>query len=398
MTINAYITNILCLLCLFLPFNSLGILYGDFVFSIIFLPYLCLIILEIINKKFDKINFMIFLLVILVFFLSAVYKHSLASFLPSLFVFGLLIFPFTFNYRSVDTTKLFRYFCLSFLFLFFYCFFEFIISLFSNDLIFKLEKIIGFQGSTTTYRNLRRLRGGFLEPSIMSLVLNMYLYIFLNTKFYFFYFKRHTYIIFSILLILLTFSTLGYLAFLVMITYYIFNNKNVISKNISYNYILFILPLFYLIKYFWAPIYKAYEKFTLIIEVIQTNNITGSVGFRINSLIMGPQFIYDSNMLEKLLGTGYSNYTEYIKSIYGYNEFSGFSDGTIGNILSATLISTGLIGFILFSIFIYNVLFKKDKSYTFNTLVIIFFLGTGNLIAPWLWLTLLIINILKRNN
>ena len=141
-------------------------------------------------------------------------------------------------------------------------------------------------------------------------------------------------------------------------------------------------------NYFFAPIYKTLEKLTLIPDVILNGNITGSVGYRINSLIVAPMYIQEADFYGRMLGTKFSNYSDYIITNYGHNEFSGFYDGSIGNIFSAILLSTGLLGFFSFLFFMKEAIYIQNKltHMNFIFLVIMALISFGDLTSPWVWI------------
>ena len=384
-----YPNSLIFFYCLTIPFSAFGFYLGPLLFSISFIPVFIINILTISKFKLKKSLFIKYLIFFTICFFSSYYRHSFSSFLPALIVFSFLLFPFLSTYRFSNTEK---YIKISFIFLSIYCFFELMVGILSTDIMFEIEKALNIQGSTTTYRGIRRLRGGFLEPSVMGIALNFYLMIFVYSK----TLKSKVkifYVIVNIFWIILTFSSSAYAALIINITFFIIIKLKNLNLNFKINFkslyvIFFLIITFFISKnYFFEPIYKAFEKLSLIPTVIMFGDVTGSVGYRINSLIVAPMYIYESGIYEKLFGTGFSNYSEYIISKFGSNEFSGFSDGSIGNIFSAILLSTGLLGFTSFIVFIKEAIYLKNTLKSINLMIItgIAFVAFGDLTSPWIW-------------
>ena len=375
--------------CLAIPFSAFGFYFGQFLFSVLLIPLVLINSLNIIKLRFKKKIFIHFVIFFIICFFSGISRFSLETFLLPLLVFFFLIFMFS---GTLQIRKPKKYIIISFLVLSVYCFFELFVGLISNDLMFEIEKFLNIKGSTTTYRDIRRLRGGFLEPSVMGLALNFYLMMFLNLTFSN---KRNKILIYLLCIfwIVMTFSSAGYAGLLINLLFFIFSRlKNLkfepkLNLKSLYTFLLSIIIVFVAYNNFFAPIYKAFEKIILIPEVILSGNVAGSVGYRINSLIVAPQFIFEANFFEKLFGTGFSNYSEYLISRFGDNEFSGFYDGSIGNIFSAILLSTGLLGFFSFILFLKNVLSLKNKlvHLQFILITLLSLIGFGDLTSPWIW-------------
>lgn len=382
-----------------IPFSALGFYVGPLLFSICFIPITIINLLSIKNgilKKSLSIKFLIFFSIC---FISSFGRYPFSSFLPSLFVFSFLLFPFLTKIKINNTQSLMIN---SFALLSIYCLLEFIIGLISLQLMFDIENFLNINGSTTTYGGIRRLRGAFLEPSVMGIAINFYLLYFLNLKRISFT-KKMSLIFVSILLIILTFSSSAYAALALNIIFVtLFKTKNIKYKIKLKN--IFFLTFFGLVlilgnNYFLAPIYKAFEKLTLIPDVILNENIVGSVGYRINSLIIAPLYILEADFYGRILGTGFSNYSDYIISNYGYNEFSGFYDGSIGNIFSAILLSTGLLGFFSFLIFMKEAIYIENKLTRINFifLVMMSLIAFGDFTSPWIWIIIYITKISLEN-
>lgn len=367
-----------------LPFSALGIKFGDFLFSIIFLPIIVLNISVIRSNRISSSISLILLFLLSVFFFSAFGKFPLLSFAPSLLILTVLFFPFIGVYPGISKKLLIEDLQKSFLLLTGYCFLEFFVSLLSIDLMFDIENFIGFDGSTTTYRGIRRLRGGFLEPSVLAIALNFYFAIFAQSRIL--KKNRNKLLITCAILIILTFSSIGIIGFVLNLVFLLLSVKKRLSFSFS-SLTIIVLGLVLLISQFWEQVFKVFEKILNIATVIRTGNIEGSVGYRVSSLLIIPDFFGKTNMREALFGIGFSNYSEFISSHYGLSIYSGFYDGSIGNVFSAVIISTGLIGFIFFLIWIMRISLLPSKMSSLLLLLLISygFLSFGNIISPWIW-------------
>ena len=136
-----------------------------------------------------------------------------------------------------------------------------------------------------------------------------------------------------------------------------------------------------------------------IYDVIQNSNLGGSVGYRVHSLFEPFEFFANGDIFEKLTGTGFSNYSDYIYEKYKHLDYSGFASGDLNSILSAVAISTGLFGLVSFLLFIYfgfrdkSVSVLTDQGFIF---VVFLMLSYGNLFAPFLWVMLFTLFILNK--
>lgn len=372
-----------------IPFSAFGFYYQSFLVSLSLLPLLLINFICILNGRFNKKLFIYYLLFIGICFFSSFVRHPIESFLPPLIILIFLLLPFT---TALKLKNLQRYIIYSFALLSVYSLLELIIGLFSNEMMFNIENSLSLKGSTTTYRGIRRLRAGFLEPSVFGLALNFYLLVFIYIKSLSNRFKIFL-ILLCIFWIILTFSSAAYVGLMINIIFFIYLKLKSVkfSFKLSWRSILslfsFGIIITFSIQNFFDPIYKAFEKILLIPEVIMLANVTGSVGYRINSLIVAPSYIIEAELFEKFFGTGFSNYSEYLISKFGNNEFSGFYDGQIGNILSAILLSTGLLGFISFILFIKKALHLNNKIMNIHFLILslITMVGFGDLTSVWIW-------------
>ena len=391
--------SIILLLAIFLPFSAVGFYIGNLHFSISFIPFIFLTIIIFLNGEFKKTVLPKYLLFISVCFISSFGRYNLLSFVPSLTIFAFLLFPFV---GVIKNSKVEKYIFYSFILLSFYCMFELVIGNISPQLIQSIEKILQFNGSSTWYKGIRRLRGGVLEPSVLGLLLNFYLLIFIYSPLIN-KIKIIT-IVFCLIWIILTFSSTAYIGlifnFFFGTVYFLRNRNRNRNKNGRFKkIIIFSILAVVIFSYLSAPFIKAFEKIYLIPTVLLTGNVSGSVGYRIHSITLPFEYILESDLYNKLLGTGFSNYSEYISYKYYNFEFSPFLDGSIGNIFSAILLSTGVLGFISF-LFLFRKAFFINSSFLnrhFYSLIALTFLSYGDTTAPWIWSSIFLTKLCLTN-
>jgi hypothetical protein len=284
-----------------------------------------------------------------------------------------------------------------------YCLFELTIGNVFPEYWKYFENLLGLSGDTQYYRGIRRLRGAFLEPSVFAIALNTYFFILnhsnLNAK------LKFKYSCIIVILIILTFSSSALLLFLVNLSYLIrrnlFGKFQKLKKYAIYSIILLPLGVLGITKTrLIEPLYRSVEKIQLIQEVILSENLTGSVGYRVHSILVPFQYIKETDSyINKLFGTGYSNYSDYLIYKYHYADFSGFSDGSIGNILSAILLSTGIIGLIAFLILIWNIISSYSQSFIeklkIGILITSYLLIFGDVTSSFIWFNIYLLTRFK---
>lgn len=374
-----------------MPFSGLGLYLGNYQLSIIFLVYILFIVkivsdfnsITIDGKKLVTIS--IFLQIALIS--SVIRGFEFASFLPSLVITGLSLLPFILvlkETKSVTSLKV------STIIITILVCFEFIFNYLLPDAINALNTILERAGATNTYRGYTRIRAGFLEPSVMAIILSFYLIILLecNAKLK----GSKIYIALIILMIFLTMSSSGFILLLVLalLNLKMKNITNFISHPVnSLVVLIFLIVATVLLK---EPIMKVLEKITLIASVIELGIVTGSVGYRTFSLIVPFEYILSGTWIDFFWGTGFSNYEHYLKMRFEGIAFSGFSDGTIGSVFSAILLSTGVLGFLCFMILIFQISCISDGKlhYNFFACIAFSFLVFGDLSSFTIWTMILL--------
>lgn len=386
---------------LLFPFSGCGFLLGNYLLSYFSIFFFLIVLIKIRERKFNKKLLATLTVIALVFFGSSFFRYPINSFFPSLII--LLMTLMIFLNSKGDNYLRTKDLILGIKIIAVYCFFELTIGNSLPEYWKYFENLLGLSGDTQYYRGIRRLRGAFLEPSVFAIALNTYLFILnhskLSAKFKF----RYSCIL--VILIILTFSSSALLLFLVNLSFLIYRNifgiNQQLKKYAIYSIILIPLGVLGITKTrFIEPLSRSVEKIQLIQEVILSGNLTGSVGYRVHSILVPFQYIQESSSyINKLLGTGYSNYSDYLISKYHFADFSGFSDGSIGNILSAILLSTGILGLITFLIFIWNIISIPSQNsiekLKIGILVICYLLIFGDVTSSFIWFNIYLLTRFK---
>ena len=391
---------LLSLFLLSISISAIGIELAGIFFSVSIFSYLIFVLFSLKTVSIKSIPLPGLFLLIFMFFcvVSNLFKQPLSSYIQPLCMLFFFSSLFLSNiYKRVDTASLgaaLRYsYCAVVITVLLEVLFYLVYGL--NPPIYST---LGIHGSSIEYYGMPRLRGFQLEPSILSYV----------AIFYFLAFNRISKIIdipsfFTITPILLLVTTMAASGFIFL--FYL--GFSFLSSGMPLRYIIkntfssfIVVSIFLAIgAYFTQHILKILEKMLSIYDVIQNSNLGGSVGYRVNSLFEPFEFFANGDIFEKLTGTGFSNYSEYIYEKYKHLEYSGFASGDLNSILSAVAISTGLFGLVSFLLFIYfgfrdkSVSMLTDQGFIF---VVFLMLSYGNLFAPFLWVMLFTLFILNK--
>jgi hypothetical protein len=238
----------------------------------------------------------------------------------------------------------------------------------------KFEEVIGLKGATQYYHDFRRLRGASSEPSVLAIVLNLFIVVGARSR----YFRDNSFGLGLIILaVILTGSTLGLVLLLLTLA--------LVFRRSSSGYQRLILPIILLSPFAllssvnFMVIQKAIEKIYLISEVIREGNIIGSVGSRVHSALISIDHFKSANWFNRILGEGFSNFDEYVSEEYGNIDFSNFQQGEVTNSMSAIYLSSGLLGLGAFFMLIVAVVRRRnDYLWSLFFLIIIFF-SFGNI-------------------
>ena len=197
-------------LFLFIPFSGIGVYINNFLLNALLIPFL-LLSLFLFFEKINLKSFIAILSMLVCFFLSSISRHSISSFLLPLIITAILVIPFCISIKKNQTffEKLFR---LSLILVLVIVSIEFLITRTYPLIWLEIEKLILLQGASVDYFGSRRLRGAFIEPSILGLVLNYYYLCSIHffTKGYQYY---RFFIPLIILMLILTFSSSAYITF-----------------------------------------------------------------------------------------------------------------------------------------------------------------------------------------
>jgi hypothetical protein len=382
----------LSILLISLPFSGVGLYYDDIFFSISIVFYIIFMLFSFkyINlNKVHPVSLSLIIFVLLCFF-SNIFKNSLSSFILPLLMLIFLISPFFFGiHRQTCSEKFYKTLKLSYHLLIGTILFEVLLYL-----IYGLNPgiylYLGIQGSSIEFYGIPRLRGFQLEPSILSYLALFYLVCFnvLSNIF-----KINPIYRFSpILVIFATLSSSGVLFLLVVIVLSLFNNNKTYFNRGTFMILSSVVLLMTAVSpELEKAFYKILSRIFEIYFTIQEGVLSGSVGYRVHSILETIDFFSNAEFINIITGTGFSNYKSYIYEKYNHLHFSGFLTGDLNSILSVVAISTGLFGLLSFvSVIFFGVRScKTPVTNDFPFIFIIFLLFSyGNMLAPFFWVIL----------
>lgn len=379
-------------LLLSLPFSGVGVELGGTFFSSGFIGYALFLLASL---KWFSLPYLPKVSLTLLVFLSAclisnIFKNPLASFVGPFLVLSFFAFPFFLRVNcKLKVISLLPSLKLSFILLNLTLVAEVILYM-AYGLNPSIYSLLGIHGSTIEYYGIPRLRGFQTEPSILSYIAIFYLIAFNHLS----RFARISaiYRYFPIMIVMSSMSSSGIL-FLTCVGLGLILTQRKISYS---NYKIIVIPvlavlLLLLFPGLVQPVAKAFYRIADIFEVILTSNASGSVGYRVHSIIEPIFFYANADIISLFTGTGFSNYSNYIYEKYHHLDYSGFASGDLNSIFSAVAISTGIIGLVPFMFFCYTA-FRSPESNLFadtKFLFIIFlFLSYGNMSAPFIWIIL----------
>ena len=103
-----------------------------------------------------------------------------------------------------------------------------------------------------------------------------------------------------------------------------------------------------------------------------------------------------------LIGEGYANYSEWLRQEFGYLTpiLSSFARGQINNIFAAIGISTGIIGLLLYLLFVKSIFSRRYIfiPMSFIAVWIVMHFASGMLIGVLAWVPILIAAIVFRGS
>lgn len=387
-------------LLLSLPFSGVGIEMGGVFFSSGFIAYLLFISMSLKHLSLTRMSPAGLGLILFLFacVLSNVFKNSIGSFIgPFLVLCYLTSIFFVGVHRKISPQQLYRSLKISYQVLIVTIFLE-VIFYFVYGLNPAIYSSLGIHGSSIEYNGIPRLRGFQLEPSILSYVAIFYLIAFNLLS------KTHAvglmYRYSPVLVVMTTMASSGFL-FLICGGVALFLGKRSLGfmsvKSLSFLSVLVLIVS--LSPSLSQNFFKVFERIFGIYDVILASNYSGSVGYRVHSLIEPIRFYSEGNFVSLMSGTGFSNYKSYIIDKYQHLEYSGFASGDLNSILSAVAISTGILGLLPFGGFIYFAYRSKETFIRENIsilFVLFLLLSYGNMMAPFVWIILFSLFCLKR--
>lgn len=385
----------------FLPLSGLGInLYG-FIIGPIFLAMIFYgtsrVISNLQNKKktyFISKTSLVLIFLSLFFLLTNFGRNSISGYILPLLMFlimGLVAFesPKIWSHHKMHRNIVKK----SFWFLFIICIVELLLSNFFYNFWSVLENSSIYNGSANSYFNFNRIRAFTTEPSNLAKLLVLYHLLF---RFYLpkiSSISNEKEIYGNFFLIVMTLSNTGILGIIIIEIAALFHRHRQIlkKKKALFNfkrirYLLFFILFAVLSLYFFDFTYKLFERFYLVFVALNENVSVGSVGFRATALIMPFIYLSETSGFYFWVGEGFSNFSEWLLLKYGHLEFSGFAQGQPGNIFSAITLSGGLIGLLIYIIFIIYP-YRRFHGIDIICLAFLIFLNltSGNLTSPFYW-------------
>lgn len=402
-----------------ISFSGLGVSILRFVVGPFSILYFSLILCRLFQLKFYSRTIRPFIILMSVFTFSNIGRNDLESYFLSLTVFILscsivLINP-VHDLKNIEK-RLEKLTIYSFVIMAFFCLVEFTISIAEREIWDVFSRLILQNGGVNSYFGIYRIRAGTMEPSILGIFLVFYLILFM---FYLplIYNKTYsTYVLVTLLLIGLTMSTTAILGAAVIILIKIFLKFTAalprlmylrLKKSLfSFDMIFFCLAIISLTIIDGAFVEKMLDRIFKIFVVISSLKIgsldeaflMGSVGFRVGSLFVMLDYLSDASLVNILFGEGYSNFDRYLMQHFGHIERSGLSRGQPGNIITALVLGTGMLGTTCYFYLLARVVIYRFDSYALVsvTYILLFLLSTGNIGSVTMWYLIYLIGLLNR--
>lgn len=385
----------------FFPLSAIGLNIDGFVIGPLLLVMLTLGIFVFVNSLKDYQNgylisntSLILIFLFIFFILTNIGRNELSSyFLPLIvfFILGLIAFeaPKIWSH-PIKHEKIIKY---SFWFLFYICIIELLFSNFFFSLWSTIEDSSLYSGDTNSYFGFRRIRAFTFEPSALGKLLVLFHLLFrfylpkINVK------TSEKEIYTNFFLIAMTLSNSAILGIIMIeIAGFLFRRKKGSkAKSIKYSYkniriLIFTLCSMFIGFYYYEFVLKIFERFNLVFVALNSNLITGSVGFRATAILMPLIYLSDVTNFNFWFGEGFSNFSDWLVMNYGHIQNTGFASGEPGNIFSAITISGGLLGLLIYIALILSP-FRKLNNLNFAVLIFIIFLNltSGNITTPFYW-------------
>ena len=138
----------------------------------------------------------------------------------------------------------------------------------------------------------------------------------------------------------------------------------------------------------------------LALEDIETGNLVGSEGSRVNAMLALPAYWESAGLPGILMGTGYANYSDWLIDNFGHlNTSATFSRGQVDSIFIVVFLSTGVVGVAAYLVFLYQAL--GHRGVWVNVPVVVFVLAInftyGYLISGLYWALLFVLASVARD-
>lgn len=130
------------------------------------------------------------------------------------------------------------------------------------------------------------------------------------------------------------------------------------------------------------------------LDDFQTGNLVGSEGSRVNAILALPAYWASAGLPGVLVGTGYANYGDWLIDTFGLlNVSATFSRGEVDSILVVVFLSTGLVGFTAYLVFLYRAFGHRVAMANLPVLVFVLTMNFsyGYLIAGLYWQLLFVL-------
>lgn len=174
--------------------------------------------------------------------------------------------------------------------------------------------------------------------------------------------------------------------------------RRTLEKSRIVSTIVLVLGLFSVLSVFHSEAGEGFKKIgdrvVKIHSVLVSGDLSGSEGSRMNSYILVQEYFSSSGALAVLVGTGYANYSDWLKERFGGRAGNvSAARGTADNRLVIVLLSTGIAGTIVYILFFGSVFwrFYAEKEISLIVLFVIAHFATGALLAYAHWQLLLIL-------
>lgn len=347
--------NLLYMMAFFIPFASLGPTISGFVISPSFLFGLlfgCLVF------KFRSVSSIQVALALLFigFSLTAVGRHNPESYIPSLLALAASIFPIS---RPLDGLSHYRAFSRGFKLglVFTLAFVALEIASQLAGLSSVYNSMTGIVRDSETIVRQHNFFIAYYRPyGLMSEPAHLALY--LVSAFVFLHISGSSALLqgLTLLGVILTGSVSG---ILLLVIYFAACMFHLTSLRNAFNYrqilrvsIVALVFTVFLIS-FWSTISDTFtyllDRVSVAFRAIQTGELVGSEESRANAFIALPKYWDQKGILGILFGTGYSNYAEWASTNFGsLGLWSALARGDVNNMLVAVMLSTGLLGTLLF--------------------------------------------------